>query len=213
MLRDLGVPVNPGRLVTEEASACAAAGEMGFPMAMKTAEPAIHHKSEVGGVHLGLTDRRAVSAAYRDLSARLGPRVWIAPMVTRAGVEMLLGLVRDAQFGPLVAIGFGGVHVEALNDVVYGLPPFDAGTARRMLDRLRMRSLLYSPRHKPPLAVEEFCGIAARFSAMAAALADVLEEIDLNPVIVHAGGCVAVDALVIGRRDGGAAAGEVRRAI
>jgi len=93
-------------------------------------------------VRLSLFDEAAVAVAWRDLAARIGPRTLVAPMVCAPGVEMLLGMFRDAQFGPVVVLGFGGVHVEALADVVYALPPFDAAEARRLLDRLRLRALL-----------------------------------------------------------------------
>jgi hypothetical protein len=120
-------------------------------------------------------------------------------MITARGVEMLLGMVHDEQFGPVIALGIGGVHVEALADTVYALPPFDAAEVHRLVDRLRFAALLQSPRHRRPLALDAFCATAARFSAVVAALGGELGEIDLNPVIVHADGCVIVDALVVGR--------------
>jgi hypothetical protein len=118
-------------------------------------------------------------------------------MIAARGVEMLLGMIHDEQFGPIVLIGAGGVHVEALADAVYAVPPFDAAEAARLLERLRIAPLLRSPRHRQPLALEEFCRVAARFSALAAALGDQIQEIDLNPVIVHPDGCAIVDALVV----------------
>jgi hypothetical protein len=96
-------------------------------------------------------------------------------------------------------MGFGGVHVEALSDVVHALPPFDAAEARRLVDRLKLRALLSSRRHKRPLAIDEFCRTAAQFSMLVANLGEHLAEMDLNPVIVHADGCTVVDALVISR--------------
>jgi hypothetical protein len=113
---------------------------------------------------------------------------------------MVLGLVRDEQFGPLVMLGFGGVYVETLRDVACALPPFDRTTARRMLDSLQLRPLLDGQRGRPAADLDAFCAAAECFSVMAAALGEVLEEVDVNPVIVHAGGCEAVDALVVGRR-------------
>ena len=120
-------------------------------------------------------------------------------MIASQGVEMLLGMVHDTQFGPVVLIGAGGVHVEALADAVYAIPPFEAAEAARLVARLRIAPLLRSRRHKRPLAVDEFCRVAARFSALVAALGDGLSEIDLNPVIVHADGCAIVDALIVPR--------------
>jgi hypothetical protein len=106
-------------------------------------------------------------------------------------------MIRDPQFGPVVLIGAGGVHVEALDDAVYALPPFDATEARRLCGRLRIAALLASSRHRRPPAIDAFCEAAARFSALAAELGELLAEIDLNPVIVHADGCAIVDALII----------------
>jgi hypothetical protein len=119
-------------------------------------------------------------------------------MLNINGVEMVLGLVRDEQFGPLVMLGFGGVNVETLRDVAYALPPFDQATALRLLDSLRLRPLLDGLRDRPAVDVKAFCQAAERFSIMAAALADEISEIDINPVIAHSGGCIAVDALVVG---------------
>jgi hypothetical protein len=180
-----------------------AAGELGFPLVLKTAEKGILHKTDCGGVRLDIATPGELDEAYADLAGRLGPRVMAAPMVAMTGVEMVIGLVRDEQFGPLVMLGFGGINVEAIRDVAYALPPFDRATARRLVDSLQLRSLLDGLRDRPPVDVDAFCEAAERFSLMAAALGDVIDEIDINPVIVHPGGCVAVDALVVGSRVSG----------
>jgi acyl-CoA synthetase (NDP forming) len=200
LLHDLGLPANVGRVVESEAEARAAARELGYPVALKTAVRGIDHKSDVGGVRLGLEDEASLSSAYQDLATRIGPRALVTPMIGARGVEMLLGMIHDGQFGPVVVLGSGGVHVEALADVVHALPPFDADEARRLLGRLRLNSLLSSKRHGRGLAVDELCRVAAKFSAVVAGLGDLLSEVDLNPVIVHADGCVIVDALVVGQR-------------
>ena len=199
LLGDAGLPANAGSVVESEAAALKVARATGYPVVLKTAKRGLDHKSEQQGIHLGLADEAAVSAAYRDLAKRIDPRVLVAPMIASHGVEMLLGLVHDPQFGPVVLIGAGGVHVEALADAVYALPPFDAAEAARLVGRLRIAPLLKSRRHRRPLAVGEFCRVAARFSALGAALGDGLSEIDLNPVIVHADGCAIVDALIVPR--------------
>jgi acyl-CoA synthetase (NDP forming) len=199
LLGDAGLPANAGTIVEGEAPAMAAAESMGYPVVLKSAKRGLDHKSELQGIHLALADKMAVAAAYRDLAKRIDARVLVAPMIGAHGVEMLLGMVHDAQFGPVVLIGAGGVHVEALADVVYAVPPFSPAEAARLVDRLRIAPLLASRRHRRPLAAAEFCRVAARFSALAAALGDQLSEIDLNPVIVHADGCAIVDALVVPR--------------
>ena len=197
LLGDAGLPANAGSIVESEAAAQKAARATGYPVVLKTAKRGLDHKSDQQGIHLGLTDDAAVAAAYRDLAKRIDPRVLVAPMIASHGVEMLLGMVRDPQFGPVVLVGAGGVHVEALGDAVYALPPFDAAEAARLVGRLRIAPLLRSRRHRRPLAIDEFCRVAARFSALVAALGDGLSEVDLNPVIVHADGCAIVDALIV----------------
>jgi hypothetical protein len=97
-------------------------------------------------------------------------------------------------------LGFGGVQVQIIRDLACALPPFDRTAARRMLDSLQLRPLLDGLRGRPAADVEAFCVAAERFSALAHAMGDVIDEIDINPMIAHAGGCVAVDALVAGHR-------------
>jgi acyl-CoA synthetase (NDP forming) len=213
LMRELGLPANPGQLAETAAEARAAARALGFPVVLKTAVRGVDHKTDLDGVRLALADEAAVAVAWQDLATRIGPRVLAAPMVAKPGIEMLLGAFHDEQFGPVVVLGFGGVHVEALADVVYALPPFDAAEARRLLDRLKLRSLLNDARHGRAPAVEAFCAVAARFSAIVAALSDSVAEIDLNPVIVHADGCTIVDALIVGLSRAGVEQPNMRQAI
>ena len=197
LLKEAGLPANAGRVVDSENAALAASREFGFPVVLKTAKRGVDHKSELQGIHLSLENDAAVSAAWRDLAKRIGPRVLVAPMIASQGVEMLIGMVNDDQFGPVVLLGAGGVHVEALADVVYAVPPFSAAEAARLVQRLRIAPLLASRRHRRPPAIDEFCRVAERFSALAAEIGGEISEIDLNPVIVHADGCAIVDALVV----------------
>jgi hypothetical protein len=165
---------------------------------LKTAKKGLLHKSDQGGVILGIADEEQLRQMYALMRGRLGNDVLVAPVVD-AGVEMILGLKRDAQFGPVVLLGFGGVLAETIADVQFALPPFDANQARRCLDRLKLRSLLAGVRGAPAVNTDAFCELAAKFSVMAHALRDVLAEVDVNPVIVNEGGAIAVDALVVGR--------------
>jgi acyl-CoA synthetase (NDP forming) len=202
LLSDFGFPVNPAELVNSEEALLDAAERFGYPLVLKTAEPGILHKTDCGGVVLNIETGEQLLTAYDDLTARLGPQVMACPMLQVSGVEMVLGLVRDEQFGPLVMLGFGGVNVETIRDVAYALPPFDRSEATRMLDGLQLRPLLDGLRDRPAVDVRAFCIAAERFSIMAAALGDTVNEIDVNPVIVHPDGCIAVDALVIGHAPG-----------
>jgi acyl-CoA synthetase (NDP forming) len=204
LLRDFGLPMNPVRYADDENGAVVAARELGYPVVLKTAVSGLLHKTDRGGVVLDIHREEQLRAAYSWLRASLGAPVVVAPMVApkagARGAEMLLGLVRDEQFGPLVLLGFGGVTVEVMRDVACLLPPFDRAAARRRLDVLRQRPLLDGLRGRPPLDLDAFCAAAERLSAVAVALGDVIDEIDINPVIVLPSGCVAVDALVVGRR-------------
>jgi len=198
LLADYGVPVVPSVVVGSLDAARSAAAELGHPVAIKTAMPGVTHKSDVGGVHLGLGDDRAVEAAYRDLEASLGPRALVAPMAPR-GVEIALGAVRDPQFGALVVVAAGGVLVEVLKDRRLGMPPLDETRARRLVDRLTVRPLLDGVRGEPTADVSSLLRAVVALSWLADDLGDELEALDVNPVICSPSGCVAVDALVIPR--------------
>lgn len=199
LLGSFGLPVNPALVVNSETDVSEAARQLGYPVVLKTAQPGIQHKTEKRGVVLNINNEEMLLHAYQDISQRLGPRVMLAPNVDVSGVEMVLGMVQDEQFGPLVMLGFGGINVEILNDVVFAIPPFDSLAAMRMVNGLKHRRLLERRRDGSVPATEAFCHVAAVFSSVIAELAGVVEEIDMNPVIVHADGCLALDALVIGR--------------
>ena len=198
LLGSFGLPVNPAEVRNSETGIVEVARKMGYPVVLKTAERGIQHKSEQRGVCLDILNEEMLVQAYRDLSEGLGPNVMVAPCVDRSGIEMVLGMVRDEQFGPLVMLGFGGINVEILNDVVFAIPPFDSTIANHMLNRLKHRSLLGRQRDGSTPAIGAFCQTAADFSAVVAALDEHIEEIDMNPVIVHADGCIAIDALLVG---------------
>jgi acyl-CoA synthetase (NDP forming) len=203
-LSELGMPVNPVREAETEVAALSAAGTLGYPVVLKTAAAGIAHKTEHDGVRLNLADEAAFTAAYRDISGRLGPKVLVSHMITGAGIEMMIGMTHDVQFGPLVVFGFGGVNAEVLNDCACVLPPIDAQNVRRLLDRLKMRSLLDGYRGAERIAPDDFCKTVEQFSRIVANVGDAISEIDMNPVIVNAAGCVIVDALVVGKGDDGA---------
>ncbi|MGZ8600809.1 MAG: acetate--CoA ligase family protein, partial [Actinomycetota bacterium] len=199
LLADYGVPGVPSEVAETLEEAVSAAERLGFPVAIKTAMPGIHHKTEAGGVKLGLSGWPAVSDAYRQLASSLGPRVVVAPMAPR-GVEIHLGIVRDPQFGPLVLVAAGGVLVEVLRDRRMAMPPLDGVRARRLVDALETRPLLDGVRGAPAADVDALARAIVGLSWLAHDLGDDLGALDANPVICGADGCLAVDALVIARR-------------
>ncbi len=198
LLADFGVPVVAHALVESETAAADAARSLGFPAVLKTAKRGLLHKSEEGGVVLGLADEDALRAAYRNLAARLGPRVLVAPMI-EGGVEMALGIVHDAEFGPLVMIAGGGILIELFHDARFALPPIDAAEAERLIGQLRASRLLGGLRGRPKADVAALAEAAARLSRLALELAGSLQELDVNPLIVTAQGCCAVDAALVPR--------------
>jgi acyl-CoA synthetase (NDP forming) len=204
LLADWGIPVVAAEAADDLEGALAAAGRVGWPVALKTAAPGIVHKSDVGGVRLGLDGPERLAAAYAELAGRLGPWVVVAAMA-EPGVELALGVVADPQFGPLVMVAAGGVLVEMLRDRRFALPPVDHGRALAMLDRLAVRPLLDGVRGARPVDRDAAAAAIVNLSALAVDLGDRLTALDLNPVIAGPAGCLAVDALVVATSAGGPA--------
>jgi acyl-CoA synthetase (NDP forming) len=199
LLADYGLPVVEGVGAETLQDAIAAAERLGFPVALKTAAPGVRHKSDVGGVRLGIDDSPSLEDAYGDLERRLGPQVTVSRMAP-PGIEIALGVVRDPQFGPLVLVGAGGVLVEVLKDRRLAMPPLDRARARSMVDRLDVRPLLDGVRGQPAADVGAIVGAIVALSWVAHDLGEHLDALDANPVICSPSGCPAVDALVIPRR-------------
>ncbi len=202
LLSDYGIPTVAAEAATDAAEAVAAGHRIGWPVALKTAAPGVGHKTDAGGVVLGIEGPQELDHAYRGLAGRLGPRVTVAAMAP-PGVEMGLGIVRDIQFGPLVMVAAGGELIEVLRDRRMGLPPLDDLRARRLLDRLALRPLLDGVRGRPAADVDAVARAIVRLSAVAVDLGDLLEAVDVNPLICGPRGCVAVDALAIPVRPAG----------
>jgi acetate---CoA ligase (ADP-forming) len=206
LLAEYGIGVARSVAVTDAAGARAAAQSLGYPVVLKTDEPAILHKSDVGGVLLGIADDYQLAAGYADLAARLGPRALVCQSIP-AGVELALGLARDPELGPLIVVGAGGVLVELLADRAVALPPVDAVTAAELLDGLRVRKLLAGVRGAAPADMNSVLAAITGLSALAVELGDELEALDVNPLICGPIGAVAVDALAVPRRSNAMADG------
>jgi len=198
LLADYGVQVAATASAASAAAAVEAADGLGYPVVLKTGEPGVAHKSDAGGVRLGLGDAAAVAAAYEDVAGRLGPRVALSAMVP-AGVEVGLGVVRDHQFGPLVLVAAGGVLIEVLADRVLAVPPLDRARAGALLDRLRVRALLDGVRGAAPADLSAVVDAIVAMSVLACELGDDIDAIDVNPLVCGPAGAVAVDALVVAR--------------
>lgn len=198
LLRDYGIRTVDVETAQRRDGAIAAALRLGWPVVLKTDE-AVAHKSDVGGVHLGLTDVDAVGEAYDDLAARLGPRVLVSASAD-PGPELALGVTADPLLGPLVVVASGGVLVEVMRDRAVALPPLDPRRATRLLDRLACRRLLDGQRGTAGADVPAVAAAISAIGALAVELGDHLTALDVNPVIAGPAGAVAVDVLVVAQK-------------
>ncbi len=195
MLEDYGMAVPRRRLVGSREELRTAAKALRFPLVVKTAEGHAH-KSDVGGVKTGLRDTEALLSAYEDMAGRLGPAALVMETAP-SGVELNLGALVDPAFGPVVVVAAGGVLVEILDDKAAALAPFGADQAHRLLGELKIRQLFDGVRGRPPVDRPSLAEALSQFSVMVADLADVLCEIDVNPLIAGPDGVMAVDCLVM----------------
>ena len=205
MLSSAGIAVTREVLVRPGADPVGEAGHLTPPFAVKIVSPDIAHKSDIGGVRLGIGAHGDLAAAVADVTKRAHAAVpkaridgvLVAEMAR--GIEVLIGVVNDPSFGPAVALGLGGVTAEVLKDVVYRIAPFDIETAHEMIGELRGSALLRGYRGSPPGDVEALAQMLVSVAALAWSLRDTLAELDINPVFVAptGQGVVAADALVI----------------
>ena len=195
ILSSYRIPVLPARVVGDAAGAAEAAEELGYPVALKAADPQLVHKSDLGAVRLGLAGAAAVRAAYQAVAAAVGqesPAVLVQPMA-RGTVELVAGIVHDPLFGSLVMTGLGGVHTDLLGDRAFRLVPLTDLDAGRMWRSLRGAPLLTGYRNTPPVDTAAVEDLLLRVGRLADDLPEVA-ELDLNPVLVGPEGAVVVDA-------------------
>lgn len=196
-----GVPVPPHRLASTADEAAAAASELGGPLAMKLVSAEVVHKTELGAVLLDVTGAQAAAAGHAELLRRAAavtaerPRVLITPMI-RGGVETVIGAFRDAQFGPVVMFGLGGIFVEALDDVVFRLAPVRHGEAIDMTGEIRAHRLLAALRGRPAADVDALALVIVRVSQLMADRPEIA-ELDLNPVFALERGAAVADARIV----------------
>ena len=194
LLRDYGIPAVSVRSAATLTAAVEGAAAIGYPVAIKTDEPGIAHKSDVGGVRLNVGDPAALAAAYEDLAARLGPRVTVCAMAA-PGTELILGMARDPALGPLIVVGAGGVLAEYLSERSIALPPVTRGAAVAMISALRLAGVLAGLRGAPAADMDAVTSAIVSFSVLASDLGEHLEAFDINPLICSPSGVIAVDAL------------------
>jgi acyl-CoA synthetase (NDP forming) len=210
LLREAGVALPDEVLVTEKTALDAAIARVGFPLVMKIQSRDIPHKSEVGGVRVNIGTKGEAFAAYQmllDNAHRHRPDaviqgVLVGPMAKR-GVEIIIGTLTDASFGPMVMVGLGGITTELFRDVVYRPAPVGAAEATAMLAELKAAPLLNGFRGAANSDIPALSQLIAQISLLAARYRTQVSEIELNPVLVHppGQGATIVDALVVAKRE------------
>ena len=199
-----GLPVLRSRFARTRDELLTAARELNFPVCLKVVSDDIIHKSDAGGIVLGIENRESLAAAHDNMLAAVAGRapdaaiqgVVVQEMAPRRGKEIIVGAKRDATFGPCVMVGAGGTYTELLDDSAIRLAPLGRAGARAMLDELRYARILKGARGEAPCALDSIAGIIASVSALMM-LSPLIREIDINPVIVDEHGAVVVDARII----------------
>ncbi|HEY2812328.1 MAG TPA: acetate--CoA ligase family protein [Acidimicrobiales bacterium] len=198
VLAEYGIPVTREQVVTSSAQAVRAAAMIGYPVVLKASSADVLHKSDLGLVRIGLSSAKAVRDAYAAIAPHSDGAVLVSEMV-EPGVEVVIGVSHDEMFGPVVMAGLGGVFVEVLGDVSFRVPPFDKSEARRMIDELRGAALLRGARGRPAADIAAFADVIMRVQRLAVDLSADIDELDLNPLVLHRKGAVALDALLVPR--------------
>jgi acyl-CoA synthetase (NDP forming) len=202
LLQMAGIRIPREKVVQNGAEAAAAAREMGFPIVLKIVSPDIAHKTEVGGVKLGLASAEEVQHACDEMLTRIQSNqpgahiegVLVAEMLK--GLEVILGTTTDSTFGPVVMFGVGGVFVESFKDVAFRLIPLDREDAAAMLSEIKGAPLLDGFRGSAAVNKDSIVDALMQLSELALRFRGYIEEIDVNPVLATPQGAVAVDALV-----------------
>jgi acetyltransferase len=204
VLSTFGIPVSPSIEVGSANEALVAAESLGFPVAMKISDPALTHKTDVGGVRLNIANAEAVRSTYHHLieavqaqSGKDVSRVTVERMFTNPdGRELLVGVVRDPVFGPVIGFGAGGTAVEILRDRAIALPPVNTVIARSLIEQTRVSRLLGAYRNLPPVDMGALERVLRRVSEMVCELPR-LRELDINPLFADENGVQAVDARIV----------------
>jgi acyl-CoA synthetase (NDP forming) len=203
MLEDAGVPVSPARLAKTRDEAMQVAAKLGFPIVLKIVSPQITHKSDVGGVALGLASADDVGAAFDRVVAsaiRHVPGATIdgvaVQRMEKQGTEVIIGVTKDPQFGPVLMFGLGGVLVEVLKDVAFRIVPIAERDARQMIEEIKGYPLLQGYRGQDPADIGSLQALLLKVSSFIEAHPEVA-ELDLNPVFAYKDGAIAVDARIV----------------
>jgi acetyltransferase len=205
ILEAYGIPVVETHVAKNADEAVTLSGKFGYPVVLKLHSETITHKSDVGGIRLDLRDAAAVRQAFTDIQKAVSEKkgkehfggVSVQKMIKSAGgFELILGASPDAQFGPVLLFGSGGVNVEVFKDCALGLPPLNTTLARRLMERTKVFAALKGSRGRLPVDLSLLENILVRFSQLVLEQKRIL-EIDINPLFVSSDTCVALDARIV----------------
>jgi acyl-CoA synthetase (NDP forming) len=203
MLEAAGVPVSPARLAKTKDDAAKIASELGFPAVLKIVSPQITHKSDVGGVALGIASADEAKAAFERIVASAKQHVKDAKIdgvavqrMEKQGIEVIVGVTKDPQFGPVLMFGLGGVLVEVLKDVAFRIIPIEQRDARQMVEEIKGFPVLQGYRGQDPASLDALHALLLKVSSFIEAHPEVA-ELDLNPVFAYKDGAIAVDARIV----------------
>jgi acetyl coenzyme A synthetase (ADP forming)-like protein len=206
ILQAYGMRIPRSTLARNPEEAVKLSSQMGFPVVLKIASPEILHKTDVGGVKIGLENPEQVTDAFELMVYRAQryipeAHIWgclVQEMVPTGGLEVLIGMNRDPQFGPLVTFGLGGIYVETLKDVTFRLAPFSRQEAYQMLSEIRAHALIDGVRGKPPLDKDAIVAVLLRVGQLVQDFPEIA-ELDINPLVVYPQkqGAIALDMRII----------------
>lgn len=203
VLEEAGIPTARAVLATSPQEAAQAAQRIGFPVVLKVVSRDITHKSDVGGVKLSLGSPEAVEQAYREIvesAQRAQPAARIQGVsvqkMARPGTEVIIGMTKDPQFGPVLMFGLGGILVEVLKDVAFRLVPLTPRDARQMIREIKGYPLLEGYRGQEPADIAKLENLLLKVSDFVESYPEV-EELDLNPIFAYQDGALAVDARIV----------------
>jgi acetate---CoA ligase (ADP-forming) subunit beta len=198
-----GIPVTETILAASKKEAVAISEKIGFPVVLKIASPDITHKTDAGGVKIGLKNKAEVNKAYAEIMASVRPAYPKAKIegvtvqaVARPGLEIIIGVFKDPQFGPVIMFGLGGIFVEVLKDVAFRIIPIVRRDAAEMIKEIKGYSLLNGYRGHEPADIPALENILLKVSDFVEKNPGI-KEIDLNPVFAYKDSAVAVDARIV----------------
>ena len=208
LLRGAGISITPTKLARAKEEAISIAAEMGFPVVLKIVSPDVIHKSDAGGVKLGLGSEQEVADAYDEIMASVKQRQATAKVegvsvqqMARPGVEVIIGMSQDPQFGPVLMFGLGGILVEILKDVSFRIVPLTARDAREMIRDIKGYPVLEGFRGQEPADIPFLEDQLLKVSQFVEQNPEI-RELDLNPIFAYSDSAVAVDARVVLESEG-----------